>query len=236
MLYRMLLFFTAITIIGCNQNTDTKNEAVADNFGLQKIVVSTANWSDTKGTMTMMERTSKGAPWTIVDSFQIIVGRNGLAFDEQQQQADAESPLPKREGDGCSPAGTFSLGKIFSYHALTDLRMPFQQVGSTDLCVDDVKSKYYNTLINDSLITEKDYNSFEHMLRDDHQYEYGVWVNYNTYPQVAGNGSCIFLHIYQTPETPTSGCTAMSKANMIKLIYWLDANKQPMLIQGVNAR
>ena len=64
-----------------------------------------------------------------------------------------------------------------------------------------------------------------------HQYEYGVWVNYNTNPQIPGNGSCIFLHIYKTPTTPTSGCTAMSKENMLKLIHWLNASKNPMLIQ-----
>ncbi len=224
-----------LTIIGCKQPHENKNATEADNFGLQKLVVTTINWGDTKGVMRLMERNEKGAPWAVIDSFQILVGRSGMAPDGASQIAVNAAPVPKREGDGCSPAGIFTLGKVFSYHALPDLKMPFQQVDSTDLCVDDINSKYYNTLINDSLISDKDYKSFERMRRNDLQYEYGVWVNYNTNPQVSGNGSCIFLHIYLDPETPTSGCTAMSKANMIKLIYWLDESKQPLLVQEVRS-
>lgn len=73
--------------------------------------------------------------------------------------------------------------------------MPFEQVDVNDLCVDDINSQYYNLLIDDDTIINKDYTSFERMERKDMQYEYGVWVNYNTAPQVPGMGSCIFLHI-----------------------------------------
>jgi D-alanyl-D-alanine dipeptidase len=230
---RFLFLFAIILFARCTQQNDSKNKGMEDIFGLQKIVVTTESWSDTKGKMILMERADLASKWTTIASFDILVGRSGLARDEANLLNTNDTTPIKREGDGCAPAGVFSLGKIFSYHFVTGLKMPFQQVDANNLCIDDTNSKYYNTLVNDSLIIDKDYASFEYMRRNDHQYEYGVWVNYNTNPQVSGRGSCIFLHIYKDSETPTSGCTAMSKEDMLELIYWLDENKKPMLVQGV---
>ena len=190
---------------------------------LQKLVVDINALNSTRGMMRVYERTDTGRSWgNPVMSFEVVIGKNGLAFDSTQ--------FKKLE---CSPAGLFTLGKIFSYHDTTGLKMPFEQVDVNDLCVDDINSQYYNLLIDDDTIINKDYTSFERMERKDLQYEYGVWVNYNTAPQVPGMGSCIFLHIWKDPSHATSGCTAMSKENMLKLINWLDEKKNPVLIQYV---
>ena len=58
--------------------------------------------------------------------------------------------------------------------------MPWQQVDSTDICVDDVKSAYYNQPLDKDSIAKQDWNSFEYMHRQDNAYEYGIWVLYNS--------------------------------------------------------
>lgn len=216
---------------GCKSSPKTIPDEQISVPGLQKLVVTTTNWSSNNGLLTMLEREDLASNWDTVAVFKVMVGRNGMAPDAGSNLFITNQLANKHEGDGCSPAGVFELGPVFSYHALTGLKMPFIQVTSNDLCVDDVHSAHYNTLINDSLIAAKDYQSFEHMRRSDNQYEYGVWVNYNTNPQTPGNGSCIFLHIYKDENTATSGCTAMSKENMLTLINWLDVKKHPVLIQ-----
>ncbi|MFZ1632292.1 MAG: L,D-transpeptidase family protein [Chitinophagales bacterium] len=239
MFYRILYISTMILMLGCkntsHQTESTKMDETSLSFtalapeSTQIIVVQTADWHEIHGKMQLWEKTAKG--WNRVNEFNILVGRNGMAWDNTSSLKNQLAGPIKKEGDGCSPAGVFSLDKIFSYHQTDNLNMPFIQVDENDLCVDDINSKYYNLLINDSTITDKDYHSFEHMLRDDLQYEYGVWVNYNTNPQIAGNGSCIFLHIYKDENTPTSGCTAMAKKDMLALINWLNSSAQPRLIQ-----
>lgn len=208
----------------------------APDKSLQKIVVTTSNVNSSHGMMRLYERKDTAISWgNPVMSFEVVIGKNGFAFDSTQFEK-LEFGHYKHEGDGCSPVGIFTLGKIFGYHDTSGLKMPYEQVDVNDLCVDDVNSKYYNLLIDDDTINPRDYKSYERMEREDLQYEYGVWVNYNTAPQLPGMGSCIFLHIWKNPSHPTSGCTAMSKENMLKLIYWLDEKKNPVLMQYVNTK
>ena len=73
--------------------------------------------------------------------------------------------------------------------------------------------------------------SHEEMLRDDELYKYAVFVAHNTSKPKKGAGSCIFLHIWSGPESNTSGCTAISEENMLKVLSVLDEEKKPVLIQ-----
>lgn len=182
--------------------------------------------------MFLYERKNNHKLWKLVDSFAITVGRSGLAKDIHSTISFENNMPVKHEGDGKSPSGIFKLGKVFSYHDVENLKMPFVQVDTNFYCVDDVASSYYNTLIKQDT-AQHDFSSFEYMKRDDSLYEYGVWVLYNSNPVTAGHGSCIFLHIWQNENTPTSGCTAMAKDNMLKLIHWLDAKNNPVLLQIV---
>ncbi len=226
----LVYFFCIMIVCSCGTNRDLLSPPVRIP-GLQKLEVVTPAFDATKGTMYIYERKDTLSDWINIKTIEVNVGRNGLAWDENYVFKYASSEKIKHEGDGCSPAGVFTLGKIFSYYALNDLKMPFEQVDENDLCVDDTTSVYYNTLIDTDTVKQKDYKSFETMQRKDDQYAYGVWVNYNTGPVSPGNGSCIFLHIWKDPDTPTSGCTSMRKEDMLFLIDWLDAARQPVLIQ-----
>ncbi|MGN6619172.1 MAG: L,D-transpeptidase family protein [Ilyomonas sp.] len=197
----------------------------------QVLFVKTASVNDIHGTMWLYERTNSNKPWIKKDSFAVVVGRAGLAKDPQTKIPLTNMPV-KKEGDGKSPSGIFLLSRVFSYHHIDSLQMPFVQVDTNFYCVDDASSVYYNTLIvNDT--AKQSFNSFEHMKLNNGQYEYGVWVLYNSDPEKAGNGSCIFIQVWNNENTGTSGCTAMSKENILKLIHWLDKKKNPVLLQVV---
>jgi len=199
----------------------------------QVLFVKTPSYHSIKGTMFLYERKNVKRQWKLVDSFAVTVGRTGLAKDINATIAFNDTVPVKHEGDGKSPSGIFKLGKVFSYHPTKKLEMPFVQVDTNFYCVDDVASAYYNSLIKQDT-AKHDFNSFEYMRRKDSLYEYGVWVLYNSNPVTAGNGSCIFLHVWRNEDSPTSGCTAMAKENMLKLIHWLNEKKNPVLLQVVS--
>jgi len=226
----LFIIFCIIKVSAIAQTLESFNNYLTNNN--QVVFVKTSAYNSIKGNMFLYERKNSNKGWKLTDSFAITVGRSGLAKDANTSISFDNNAPVKYEGDGKSPAGIFQLGSVFSYHDIKKLHMPFVQVDTNFYCVDDIASSYYNTLIVADT-AKHDYNSFEYMRRKDSLYEYGVWVLYNSNPVNAGNGSCIFLHIWRNENAPTSGCTAMSRDNMLKLIHWLDAGKKPVLLQVV---
>jgi L,D-peptidoglycan transpeptidase YkuD (ErfK/YbiS/YcfS/YnhG family) len=225
-----LVIFCVIKFKVSAQSIDVFNNQLINSS--QVLFVKTPSYNSIQGNMLLYERKNNHKHWKLVDSFAVVVGKNGLAKDINAAISYNKDVPVKREGDGKSPSGIFKLGKVFSYHDIRNLHMPFVQVDTNFYCVDDVASSYYNALIKQD--TAKDnFNSFEYMKRQDCLYEYGVWVLYNSNPVTAGNGSCIFLHIWLNENSGTAGCTAMAKENMLKLIHWLNEKKHPVLLQVV---
>ena len=113
--------------------------------------------------------------------------------------------------------------------------MPYVNLTSSVECVDDTASKFYNQVVDRSSVSP-DWNSSEHMLRSDDLYRWGILVEHNSAPAVAGGGSCIFMHIWRGPGQPTVGCTAMPQADLESLIAWLDPARTPLLVQFPEAK
>ena len=199
----------------------------------QLVRVITPQWTSTTGMMTLYERKGEKDKWKIIDSFPVNVGRNGLAWDDRTPFIKYGTPRVKHEGDGCSPAGIFDLGPAFGYNAEEGLKIKYMKTDGNDLCIDDPGSDYYNQFISTDTINinDHDWKSFENMKRQDALYEYGVWVQYNSQDIRASYGSCIFLHVWRDDHSPTSGCTSMSRENILTLLQWLDSTKHPVLIQ-----
>ena len=70
--------------------------------------------------------------------------------------------------------------------------------------------------------------SCERLLRPDGLYRYGLVIEYNTSPVIAGKGSAIFVHIWQ-PGQPTAGCVAMAEGDLLQLLGWLQPNTTRLL-------
>lgn len=199
----------------------------------QIVVVVTPSWTSTTGTMTRFERVGTTSGWDRVESpIPIVVGRTGLAWGVGFDGALAEGPQ-KHEGDGKAPAGIFPLDTAFGFApapAKKEVRLPYVQLLPSTDCVDDVASTHYNTVVDKGAVSRVDWTSAEHM-RAVPQYEVGVIVGYNATPPLKGRGSCIFLHIWNGPDSHTAGCTAFDETKLRDVMRWLDPEKRPLLVQ-----
>lgn len=204
---------------------------------LQLIVVRAAGWSSVSASLQRYERHHSGAAWKKVGrEFRVALGKNGIAWDESQTFRPQERHVPfKREGDGKSPAGLFPLLYAYGYDAPRQKwQFPYVQVDERTFCIDDAQSRYYNQVVSTDTIARPDWKSREEMRRPDELYRFGIVVGYNTHPVRAGKGSCIFMHLSAgTPQRPkgTAGCTAMQRVEILEILDWLQAAKQPMLLQ-----
>lgn len=199
---------------------------------LQAVVVTTPDWSSVQGTARLYERKTLRSAWRQIGTdFPVVVGRNGLAPDEEDDVL-LHSMRAKREGDGKSPAGFFPL--TFAFGSASDpvkTALPYTKIEEYTECVDDVKSSHYNTIVNRMQVGNFDWNSSEKMLAVGAQYDRAIFVGYNSYPPVRGNGSCIFMHIWKDAATGTAGCTAMERSNLEKILAWVKPSKNPFLVQ-----
>jgi L,D-peptidoglycan transpeptidase YkuD (ErfK/YbiS/YcfS/YnhG family) len=201
----------------------------------QMLLVVTAEESAQTGALYLFHRDMESKNWQIsADKIPVVVGRNGLAWSSEKNSG-AMPKIPKKvEGDNKSPAGVFTLGVCFGFAEETemkDLSIPYLHITELTECIDDRNSLYYNKIIQSDRVNDIDWNSSEKMRQIDPQYKIGVMVNYNTESPKSGSGSCIFLHIWGAPSKPTSGCTAMSEAHMREIVFWLDKEKNPILVQ-----
>ncbi|HPC02466.1 MAG TPA: L,D-transpeptidase family protein [Syntrophales bacterium] len=154
--------------------------------------------------------------------FPAAIGRNGFA-----------PPGEKREGDGRTPSGTYRLAYAFGYAGSVSTKMPYRQALEDDLWVDDPDAPDYNRWVRRR---ETSAASCERMKRDDDLYRYGVVIDYNTDPVVRGRGSAIFLHVWRGARSNTAGCVAVSEANILKILAWLDPAASPVIVINPGGR
>ena len=61
----------------------------------------------------------------------------------------------------------------------------------------------------------------------DFAYHWLIDIQHNQNPAMPGAGSAIFFHIRRGVARPTSGCTSMAEADLLKMIRWLRADAHP---------
>jgi L,D-peptidoglycan transpeptidase YkuD (ErfK/YbiS/YcfS/YnhG family) len=184
----------------------------------------------------LLERGTEGSPWKIIAGpLAANVGRNGTGWGRGEPALPNPGGYPdKQEGDGRSPAGIFRLQGAFgtAAQAPVGVRLPWLECTDTLRGVDDAKSKYYNRIVDEEAITDKDWDSAEIMRREDGLYETGLVIGHNP-DRVPGAGSCIFLHIWKGPGQGTAGCTALAPGDVRQILMWLDPAREPRLVLGV---
>lgn len=179
-----------------------------------------------------LERSESSSSWQVVSPATLVsLGRSGMAWGAGEHTSTSPTGFRvKREGDGCSPSGIFRLPFAFGYAKETEgLRMPYVPVTPTLCGVDDPESRFYNQVV-DSAEVVRDWSSDETMLREDGLYRWGAFVAHNP-DGTPGMGSCIFLHLWRGAGQPTAGCTAMSEECLVRTLRWLDAKREPRLVQ-----
>jgi L,D-peptidoglycan transpeptidase YkuD (ErfK/YbiS/YcfS/YnhG family) len=199
----------------------------------QLVVATVDDWGDVTAELARFAREPGGAWKPVGASWPAVVGARGSAWGRglhgRGAPAGRGGPV-KREGDGKSPAGVFALGAAFGYEAAPPpgAREPYTQVDDSWVCVDDPRSARYNRVFNAGGVTP-DWSSFEAMRRPDDLYRWVVVVDHNA-DAAAGDGSCIFLHVWHGRTAGTAGCTAMERPDMEALLTWLDPAARPVFV------
>lgn len=176
----------------------------------QLILVTSKGYNTSRAQVKTFERTKNGN-WKQVLSQPGHIGKNGFANN-------------KREGDGKSPTGKYSIGTAFGQKGNPGTKLPFKSITSDDVWVDDPTSKLYNTWQSRKK-TSGQWNSAENM--NHRLYTYGFVINYNT-NRTPYKGSAIFMHV---GNSYTVGCTATNEKSVISMMKWLDPKKNPVIIQ-----
>ena len=122
----------------------------------------------------------------------------------------------KVEGDAATPVGEFPLRHIYYRNdrlVLPKVGLPARPISEHDGWCDDPRSPAYNRLVR--IPNEW---SHEKMWREDGLYDLVVVVGYNDDPPEGEWGSAIFLHIARDDMSPTQGCVAFARADLLKLL------------------
>ncbi len=191
------------------------------------IVVTTPNWNANSGELRVFVKDSR-AKWQEKFKSPVFVGRNGLAWGIGLHKK--QNGIIKKEGDGRALAGIFKLNYAFGYQK-ERISYPYRVMNKFDRCIDDIKSKNYNKII-DSRKAPNDYKSFENMVLRKNYYKLGIVVNHNGFAKIPikGDGSCIFIHI---KTKATAGCTALpDEKSILKLLKLLKKEDNPLLVQA----
>ena len=116
----------------------------------------------------------------------------------------------KREGDGCSPIGSWRL--IGAGYRPDRTSPPWfgrgvmrlKPITPTDIWSDDPTDPRYN-----HGFSARDYAySHERLRRSDRQYDLFFATDFNWPDAEPGKGSAIFVHIWRAPRQGTAGCAS----------------------------
>ena len=173
------------------------------------------------------------------------LGRNGLAWGIGLHPAGL-SGLQKKEGDGRSPAGLFKIGSGSSYafgyapSIKKNPNLPYKQITTKDLWVEDSKSTNYNRHILLGHTPKSTWEKKAQMRQGDYAHSLKLFIAHNegTTQQRAKAyaGSAIFFHIWRSSGAKaTAGCTTMDPTKLKELIARIDPNKAPVYILLTNA-
>ena len=204
-------------------------------FVSQLLVVVSSDWEKVEATLYRYERREETLPWERQGSpIPVVLGKNGMGWGRGVIDFTSFDGPSKKEGDGKSPAGFFYLGPAFgdlNYQNDHVSTIPFMLVTEDLEWVDDPNSAYYNRVVNTDSIESPDWVSSEKMKEVGPLYRLGLVVQHNLNPVEGGKGSAIFIHIWESENKGTHGCTAMSEGNLGEVVSWLRAEKSPCLVQ-----
>lgn len=122
----------------------------------------------------------------------------------------------KTEGDGCTPLGAYPFRQVFYRADKVDKPqtiLPCSTITKSDGWCDASDHEAYNQLIH--LPFEA---SHETLWRGDNIYDLILVIGHNDNPVEAGKGSAIFIHVAREGYTPTEGCIAFAKGDLINVL------------------
>jgi len=186
--------------------------------GAQQVVsVTTSRYGAVHATVQAFARSGTG--WVrVAGPWSAWIGRNGFA-----------RPDSKREGDGKTPTGSYRFSFFFGVANKPRVHYPWRHAAPYDYWDDDPASPRYNMWV------DTRYHSAGRAPEPLHvapSYDDVAVIGYNT-SRTPGRGSGIFLHV--THDSPTSGCVALPRPEVLRLLSWLNPRDHPRIIMGRTA-
>lgn len=202
------------------------------NQSQQLIVVVTSDFDSMTAYFQLFQRENNQKPWKAMGhSIPAILGRNGLAWGDELRKYGLDRPF-KQEGDGKTPAGVYLIRPAFGFvsNTPTGFKLPYLNIRSDTVCVNDPRSKYYNQIVNTNELVYLDWQTAEQM-RDISGYLWGAVINYNTKEKTPYAGSCIFLHVFKKESIGgTAGCITLREKDLYRLLLQLDIKLKPVIL------
>jgi L,D-peptidoglycan transpeptidase YkuD (ErfK/YbiS/YcfS/YnhG family) len=136
-------------------------------------------------------------------TFPCALGRSGVA-------------ALKREGDGATPLGQFVLLVVFYNPAMISrpkTALPLRPIRPSDGWCDAPADRNYNRPVRLPYRS-----SAENLWRSDGLYDLVVVLDYNIAPRMRQRGSAIFMHVARPGFSPTEGCIALRRGDLLRLL------------------
>lgn len=194
---------------------NTSAAQINEVWGQQEILISPT--AAGKATLTLRQKYQGN--WTTLFECKAAIGRNGTTT----------SPA---EGDGKTPEGTFPI--LFCYGLQQpQTGIPFIQLTSDSVWVDDTESMYYNCLTTREQAGDASYeDTYSQFSRG--YYSYNIFFANNGDGQTPGKatpgmGSVRVLEGYKKELEPTNGDIKISEADMQSVLAILNAEYDPVV-------
>lgn len=122
----------------------------------------------------------------------------------------------KREGDLVTPIGRFPFRRVL-YRAdrvpHIETRLPALHIAPEDGWCDDPADAAYN-----QPVRLPHSSRHERLWREDHLYDLVLIIGHNDDPIVAGAGSAVFVHLARENWSPTEGCIAFRREDLLTIL------------------
>ncbi|MEV6344332.1 L,D-transpeptidase family protein [Actinoplanes sp. NPDC051851] len=151
---------------------------------------------------------------------------------------------------GQTPAGTFTVTEAFGVRADPGTALPYRRVDGNDYWVGDRRDpRTYNVFEPAAKPRTWRLSQAERLADYPRQYAYAAVIDFNrpagvhwsrklreyvtATPSHIGRGSAIFLHA--SGKGSTAGCVSTGRANVARLLRWLDPSQHPRIVMAPSA-
>jgi hypothetical protein len=197
----------------------------------QIMLVESVGWQSREGSLRRFQWSNQEG-WELVgDRVDVKLGESGMAWGVGLYSWPIEEATEaKIEGDARTPAGIFSLGSTFgtAQPQTINWSLPYLSTHPNLLCVRDTGSVHYNTIVN-QLKTNRDWNDFDVLRREDGVYKWGVVIAHNPQNKPPG-GACMFLHSQPKKILKTASGIAVPEKELLEILQWLLQEANPIVV------
>lgn len=199
----------------------------------QLVLVTAQDFAATKGLLRRFSRQGPDAPWREEGAATpCTLGRHGLGIG--RGLVPLSGGPEKKQGDGRTPAGLFSLPEAFGYAdaaaaKAAGVRLPYQPLTDRTACVTDAASPLFGRVVGPDARTAAGVTRQERMVRDDRANVWGVVIGHNRDASDPGAGACVFLNMRPASGQPTGGAVGCPEEVAAGIAAWLDPAAAPVV-------